>query len=175
MNIQLLFGASVASGLIAWGVFSAVYVWPRLRIRSRTDALRPLLVLHAFRFIGLSFLVPGVVAPDLPMAFARDAAYGDLVAAILALLALAALRSKLGTALAWVFNVWGTFDVLNAFYQAGASGLSPSQFGAAFFLPTLIVPLLLITHGLAFRILSKTDGRRESGHASANKLRETFA
>src|SRR5262245_33082240 len=55
------------------------------RLGERIDALRPLLVLHAFRFIGLSFLVPGVVSPDLPLAFARDAAFGDIVAAILAL------------------------------------------------------------------------------------------
>jgi hypothetical protein len=157
MNVQLLFGASVAFGLIAWGVFSALYLWPQLESRSRADALRPLLVLHGFRFIGLSFLIPGVVSSDLPMTFARDAAYGDLAAAVLALLALAALRSRLGVALAWVFNIWGTLDLLNAFYQAGASGLSPSQFGAAFFLPTFIVPILLITHGLAFRILLRAE------------------
>src|SRR5438034_1061780 len=148
MNVQLLFGAGVAFGFIAWGVFSALYVWPQLRGRSRADALRPLLVLHGFRFAGLSFLVPGVVSPDLPMMFARDAAYGDLAAAVLALLALVASRSRLGFALTWVFNIWGTLDLLNAFYQANASGLSPSQFGAAYYIPTFIVPLLLITHGL---------------------------
>jgi len=32
--------------------------------------------------------VPGVVSPDLPSAFAHSAAYGDIIAAILALLAL---------------------------------------------------------------------------------------
>src|SRR5690242_6021187 len=95
MTVQLLFGISVASGLVAWGVFSALYLWPQLKGRSRIDALRPLLLLHAFRFIGLSFLIPGVVASDLPISFARDAAYGDLAAAVLALLALAALRSRL--------------------------------------------------------------------------------
>jgi len=157
MNVQLLFGAGVAFGLIAWGVFSALYLWPQLDSRSRNDALRPLLMLHGFRFIGLSFLVPGVVASDLPMTFARDAAFGDLAAAVLALLALVALRSRWGIGLAWVFNVWGPLDLLNAFYQAGASGLSPGQFGAAYFLPTFIVPFLLITHGLIFRILLKPD------------------
>jgi len=166
MNVQLLFGAGVAFGLIAWGVFSALYLWPPLAGRSRADALQPVLVLHAFRFIGLSFLVPGVVSSDLPMTFARDAAYGDLTAAVLALLALAGLRSRLGIALAWAFNIWGTFDLLNAFYQAGASGLSPGQFGAAYFLPTFIVPLLLITHGLAFRILSRPDPGLEFDEAS---------
>ena len=82
MYVQLLFGISVAFGFAAWAVVTALYIWPELQARSRIEALRPLLALHGFRFIGLSFLVPGVVSPDLPIAFARDAAYGDIVAAI---------------------------------------------------------------------------------------------
>ena len=158
MDVQLLFGISVAFGFVAWAVVTVFYIWPELRDRSRIDALRPLLTLHGFRFIGLSFLVPGVVSADLPIAFARDAAYGDVVAAILALLALTALRSKLGIALVWVFNIWGSLDLLNAFYVANATGLWAGQLGAAFFIPTTIVPLLLITHALVFRILLKHDG-----------------
>ena len=153
MQVQLVFGISVAFGFIAWGVVAALYVWPELQARSRIDALRPLLALHGFRFIGLSFLVPGVVSPDLPIAFVRDAAYGDIVAAILALLALAALRSRLGIALVWIFNILGSLDLLNAFYVANVNGLLAGQLGAAYFIPTAIVPLLLITHGLVFRIL----------------------
>ena len=114
MTVQLLFGTSVAFGFIAWAVVATLYIWPQLRTRSRIAALRPLLVLHAFRFIGLSFLVPGVVSPDLPIAFTRGAAYGDIVAAILALAALATLRSGVGIALVWAFNLWGSFDLLNA-------------------------------------------------------------
>ena len=158
MDVQLLFGISVAFGFVAWAVVTVFYIWPELRDRSRIDALRPLLTLHGFRFIGLSFLVPGVVSADLPIAFARDAAYGDVVAAILALLALTALRSKLGIALVWVFNIWGSLDLLNAFYVANATGLLAGQLGAAFFIPTAVVPLLLITHALVFRILLKHDG-----------------
>jgi len=157
MNVQLAFGISVTLGFIAWSVFSALYIWPSLRSRSRADALRPLLMVHAFRFIGLAFLVPGVVAPQLPMVFARGAAWGDLVACVLALLTLATLRSKPSIGLAWIFNLWGAFDLLDAFYQANASGLAAGQFGAAFFIPTFVVPLLLVTHGLMFRILMRPD------------------
>jgi hypothetical protein len=160
MTVRLLFGMSVAFSFIAWAIVAALYIWPQWSTRSRIDALRPLLVLHAFRFIGLSFLVPGVVSPDLPIAFARDAAYGDIVAAILALATLTTLRSSTGIALAWAFNVWGSFDLLNAFYQANAAGLSPGQLGAAYFIPTAIVPLLLITHGLMFRVLLQSQGGR---------------
>jgi hypothetical protein len=153
MPQQLMFFVSIAFSLIAWWIVTARYIWPELRLRQRAEALRPLLILHSFRFIGLAFLVPGVVSPDLPAAFAHSAAYGDISAAILALLALISLPRAGGVVIAWIFNLWGFADLLNAFYQANHAGLLPGQLGATYFIPTVIVPLLLITHGLAFRIL----------------------
>ena len=153
-----LFGISVALGFVAWGIVTARYVWPALRDRPRARALQPLLLLHSFRFIGLSFMVPGVASPDLPGAYARPAAYGDLVAALLALLALAALPSRLGIGLVWVFNLWGSADLIYAFYQGVIGvGLEPGRLGAAYFIPTVVVPLLFITHGLVFRLLLRSD------------------
>src|SRR4029077_17661826 len=149
----LAFFVSIAFSLIAWGMVAARYVWPELRLRPQAEALRPLLIFHSFRFIGLAFLVPGVGSLDLPSAFARSAAYGDLVAAMLALLALMSLPSASGVVIAWIFNLWGTADLFNAFYQANHAGLMAGQLGATYFIPTFIVPLLLITHGLGFRIL----------------------
>jgi hypothetical protein len=153
MLSQLCFFASIAFSFIVWGIVTARYIWPRLRLLPRSEALQPLLILHSFRFIGLAFLVPGVVSPDLPSAFAHSAAYGDIVAATLALLSLASLPRGAGVVIAWIFNLWGSADLLNAFYQANDAGLVPGQLGVTYFIPTLIVPLLLITHGLAFRIL----------------------
>jgi hypothetical protein len=150
---MIWFFLSIAFSFIAWGIVTARYIWPELRARQRVEALRPLLVLHSFRFIGLALLVPGVVSPDLPPAFAHYAAYGDLLAAILALLSLLLLPSTAGVAAAWIFSLVGSADLLNVFYQGNHTGLLAGQLGATFFLPTLIVPLLLITHGLAFRIL----------------------
>jgi len=153
MQTQFAFFASIAFSLIAWGMVAARYIWPELRLRPRAEALRPLLILHSFRFVGLAFLVPGVVSPDLPSAFAHPAAYGDLIAAILALLSLVSLPSAAGVAIAWIFSLWGSVDLFNAFYQANHAGLMAGQLGATYFIPTFIVPLLLITHGLGFRIL----------------------
>ncbi len=169
MQTQLAFFVSIAFSLIAWGVVTARYIWPELRLRRGADALRPLLVLHSFRFVGLAFLVPGVVSPDLPSAFARSAAYGDLIAAILALLSLISLPSASGVVIAWIFNLWGTADLFNAFYQANHAGLMAGQLGATYFIPTFIVPLLLITHGLGFRILlqhQKVSAVQQSRHAA---------
>jgi hypothetical protein len=161
------FFVSIAFSLIAWGIVAARYIWPELRLRPPVEALRPLLILHSFRFIGSAFLIPGVVSPDLPPAFAHSAAYGDIGAAMLALLALISLPRAGGLVIAWIFNLWGFADLLNAFYQANHAGLLPGQLGASYFIPTLVVPLLLITHGLAFRILLQhqpVPARQESRH-----------
>ncbi len=164
---QLCFFVSIAFSVIAWGNVTVRYIWPELRDRPWTEALRPILVLHSFRFLGLAFLVPGVVSPDLPPAFAHSAAYGDIIAAALASLALLALPARAGIVMAWIFNLWGSADLFNAFYQGNANGLLAGQLGAAYFIPTLIVPLLLITHGMAFRILLRHPNEstlRESRH-----------
>jgi hypothetical protein len=157
MQSQLSFFVSIAFSCIAWGIVAARYIWPELHRRQRAEALRPLLVLHSFRFIGLAFLVPGVVSPDLPSAFAQSAAYGDIIAAILALLALISLPTAFGIVIAWIFSLWGTVDLFNAFYQANHAGLTAGQLGSTYFIPTFIVPLLLITHGLGFRILLRHE------------------
>src|SRR5215831_7787878 len=117
MAPQFAFFSSIAFSLIAWGTVATHYFWPALRFRQRSEALRPLLILHSFRFLGLAFLVPGVVSPDLPSAFSTAAAFGDLVAAALALLSLVTLQRGPGILVAWIFNVWGSVDLVNAFYQ----------------------------------------------------------
>jgi hypothetical protein len=163
MVSQLCFFVSIAFSLIAWGSVTARYIWPKLRPRQQAEALRPLLTLHSFRFMGLAFLVPGVVSPDLPSSFAHSAAYGDVIAATLALFALLLLPRAAGVVMAWIFNVWGSADLLNAFYQAKHAGLLAGQLGATYFIPTLIVPLLLITHALAFRILLERQNSLSGG------------
>jgi len=150
---MIWFFTSIAMSFAAWGLVTARYIWPSLRGRQPAEALQPLLMLHCFRFIGLAFIVPGVVSIDLPAGFANPAAYGDLIAAVFAIATLLLLPKTAGFAAAWIFNVWGFADILNAFYQANRNGLLAGQLGATFFLPTLIVPLLLITHVVQFRIL----------------------
>jgi len=156
MPVVALFGLSIVMSFIASGIVAGLFLWPWLRGMPRDDALLRLLVPHTFRFLGLSFLVPGVVSPNLSRAFAAPAAYGDLIAAVLAVAAIFSLRSRAiwAIALIWVFNLWGTVDLINAYYQ-GALGarIGPGSLGAAFFIPTVLVPPLLIIHGLIFRLL----------------------
>jgi hypothetical protein len=158
MPYPVLFGISVAFGLTAWGAVAWQYIWPALRERPSPESLRPILLLHGFRFLGLTFMVPGVVSRDLPAAFAQPVGYGDLITAILALLALATLGTRTGTVLAWVFNAFGMTDLFFAFYLGNRISLpdNPGLLGAAYFIFATYVPLLLITHGLALRILLRT-------------------
>src|SRR5262249_7210714 len=153
MPPRAVFLISVALSFVSWGIVTRQYIWPALRGRPRADALRRILVLHTFRFVGLAFLFPGVVSPELPAAFAHPAAYGDLATAIVALLAIAALRHRLGLLMVWAFNILGTVDLLHAFYQGNRLEFGRGLLGAAYFIPTFLVPLLLIPHGLVFRIL----------------------
>jgi hypothetical protein len=159
MEARVIFAISVFMGVVVWGLIGARDIWPALRLRPRPAALRPLLLLHAFRYVGLSFLVPGVVSLNLPDGFARPAAYGDLATSLLALVGIATLGSRLGTIIVWVFNIVGTVDLLNAFYQADrlGVGIAPGLQGAAYFIPTVLVPLLLVTHVLVFRILLRPE------------------
>jgi len=158
MPFPALFGISVTFGLAVWGAVAWHYIWPALSERPSPEDLKPILLLHGFRFLGLAFVVPGVVSPELPAAFAQPVAYGDLISAVLALLTLAILGTRAGRVVAWVFNTFGTADLLFAFYQGGRISLPDTQglLGAGYFILTAFVPLLLITHGLAFRILLRT-------------------
>ena len=150
-----LFNVSLAMSFIAWTVVLHRYVWPAVRDRPRGEAVRPLLILHFFRFAGLAFITAGVVSPELPAAFARPAAFGDLATAILAMLAYAALPGRVGVGLTWLFNVVGTLDLIEAFYNAIRLGIpqNPGLLGAGYFIPTVYVPLILLTHGLIFWLL----------------------
>jgi len=156
MNSQALFGLNVLMSFVAFGIVTKIYIWPRLRVARREEALVALAVPHTFRFIGLSFLISGVVSPSLSLAFGAPAAYGDLLAAILAVVAVwsISVRASFATTIVWAFNVWGAVDLLVAFYQ-GLIGvrISPGSLGAAYFIPTVLVPPLLVTHGLMFWLL----------------------
>lgn len=171
MDSGALFGLSVLMGFAAFGIVTRIYLLPPLRAMRREHALTALVIPHVFRFIGLCFLIPGVVAASLPRPFAAPAAYGDLIAAILAVMATLSLYGGRSWAipLVWVFNVWGTLDLLFAFYQ-GEIGvrIEPGSLGAAYFIPTVVVPALLILHGLIFWLLLRKSQKAQSPSADSS-------
>ena len=148
MDTLAIFGLQLVLSLIVYTLMAKWYVAPWLAEKPIHLALIALIFPHAFRHIGLTFFVPGVVAQPLPSSFAFAAAYGDFVSGLLALLSMVALRGRWGLALplVWLFNIVGTVDLLNALRHADAV----PHFGATWYIPTFLVPLLLVTHVMIF-------------------------
>ena len=130
------------------------YLIPALKRMKREQALQPLLLLHSFRHIGLMFLAIGAVKYELPTAFSVPAAFGDLIASLLAFLALAFIRLRwsLAIPIVWLFNIEGTLDLFNAVLR-GVINDAWNGMGATFWIPSIIVPALLVTHYIVFLLL----------------------
>jgi hypothetical protein len=156
MNPRAIFGINMLMTFTGSIAAATLLVWPQLRGASSEQALLWLVAPHMFlRFIGLSFLIPGVVSESLPKAWAAPAAYGDLVTGILAIIATAGLVHATAWAVPalWIFNVWGAADLLFAFYRGLRVNLDPGWLGAGYYPITAIVPNLLISHVLVFMLL----------------------
>jgi hypothetical protein len=158
MDDRAYFGLSIVVSFCAWTLVAVLFIWPALAGVTLKVALIALIAPHMFRFIGLSFLVPGVVSEPLPPAFARPAAYGDLVAAVLAMVATLVLSRDASWAVAavWIFNLWGAADLINAMVQGGIRIAKVGALGATFYIPTFVVPGLLVSHVLIFMLLLAT-------------------
>lgn len=161
MSPETLFRIHLVLGYVAWLLCFGAYILPRLRAMSRFEAHRAIATLHSFRFFGLVFLLPGVVG-HLPASFAVGAAYGDFAAGILAILALLTARIR---PLFWTFvvafNVVGAADILLDYYHATRAGLPAiaGELSSAYAIPVLIVPLLMITHAVAFYWLLRPQSK----------------
>jgi hypothetical protein len=156
-NFNFPFVLSVIGALIASFVVARLYIWPPLRSLPRYDALRILASLHAFRFLGMNLFVVGFVSPALSSAVINQIAWGDFVAAVLALLSIAVLtwRWAFAIPIVWISNLWGAADLLNAYYKGVTQVADVGQFGAGIYVPALFVPILLTAHMLAFMVLLK--------------------
>ncbi len=156
MDTLTIFVTQLVLSLIVYGLIAKWYVAPWLAKKPIHLALIALTFPHAFRHLGLAFLVPGLVSEALPSSFAFAAAYGDLISGLLAILSLVALRRRWGLALplVWLLNIVGTADLLNALRRADAV----PHLDTTWFIPTFLVPLLLVTHAMIFaRLLRKNE------------------
>ena len=155
MTPETIFRIHLVFGYVAWLLVFGAYVMPKLRSVGWMDAQRAIAAVHSFRFFGLVFILPGVVG-TLPGSFTGFSAYGDLATAVLAIIALLTVRrASIFRVFVVAFNVAGAADILIDYYHAIVAGLPfvAGQLGAAYAIPVLYVPLLMITHGLAFYLL----------------------
>ena len=159
MYPRTIFNLHLILGYVAWLLCFRAYLLPKLKSMDQLEAHRAIATLHSFRFFGLVFILPGVVGPNLPAAgFATFAAYWDLVTGVLAILALFTVSVR---PLFWLFvvsfNVVGVVDLIVDYYHGNQIGLPAlaGELGAAYAIPIIYVPLLMITHVIAFYLLAR--------------------
>ncbi len=152
MSPETIFNLQLILGYVAWLLCFRVYLLPRLKSMDKVEVHRAIATLHSFRFFGLVFILPGVVG-NLPASFATFAAYWDLATGVLAMLALITVRMG---PLFWLFvvafNLVGVIDLILDYYHAVQVGLPAfaGQLGATYVIPIIYVPVLMITHVVAF-------------------------
>jgi hypothetical protein len=152
---QIIILALIAAALIAATTIPALRAW------IATLPLRALVGINAVRFIGIAFLVLAA-GGGLDPVFAARAGWGDIAAAVVALVLLAAgePRTRLHRALTHVWNAFGLLDLVVAVGTATAvtlrgavPGIVPVVSFPLVVVPTFIVPILVATHVLIFRRL----------------------
>lgn len=150
LTVNLLFST------LAFWVAARIYVLPKLGVLRPQAVLLPILLLHSFRHLGLMFLAPGATYAGIPPQFAYPAAFGDLIAALLALAAIPAVTSNARGCrlLVWIFNVEGTADLIAAVVLATIYNASAFM-GPAYWIPAFWVPALLVTHYITFIVHRK--------------------
>jgi hypothetical protein len=173
MSPETIFNLHLILGYVAWLLCFRAYLLPGLKSMDLVAAQRAIATLHSFRFFGLVFILPGVVG-SLPAVFAPFAAYWDLATGVLAILALLTVRMR---PVFWLFvvafNLVGVVDLILDYYHATHVGLPAlaGQLGVAYAIPILYVPVLMITHVVAFYLLLRAQPkavRALAGDASAS-------
>ncbi|HVU47905.1 MAG TPA: hypothetical protein VHD85_17365 [Terracidiphilus sp.] len=158
----VIFQLQLVLGYVAWLLCFGVYIWPRLKAMDRVNAQRAIATLHSFRFFGLVFILPGIVGHNLPARFAVFASYADFATGVLAILALLSVKVR---PLFWFFvvsfNLVGVADLIADYYHAIQVHLPQvaGDLGAAYSIPVLYVPLLMITHVVALYCLIRPQPR----------------
>ncbi|MCC6622367.1 MAG: hypothetical protein IT385_13980 [Deltaproteobacteria bacterium] len=160
-----LFATAVIGTLVAWRRSAALRAW------TQGLDLRVPILLHVIRIgFGALFLAE-LAAGRLPATFAERGGYGDILAGALALIAALAIgrppagraqpASASGRLWGWAFSVVGLAVILLVFATAQVGALAerdPLIIGAIgrlpySLLPTLVVPLVVLTHVLVMQRL----------------------
>ena len=166
----IYFAGSAVAGIIGWATIFATLIWPKMKQQPIVQQLKILTATSFFRYFATTTLIVGLVSHKLPSGFADPAAFGDLISLVLAYVAFIGLqRSKAGKPLllpVWIFNIVGATDLLLAAILGPALIRDPGDFGLAYIIPTVYVPLLLVAHFYSFKILSQHSSEKKSSLSS---------
>ncbi len=170
----IYFGGSAVAGIIGWATIFATIIWPKMKQQPRVQQLKTLTAIHFFRYFATTLLIAGLVSSKLPSGFADPAAFGDLISLGLAYVAFIGLqRSSAGKPLllpVWIFNIVGAADLLLAMVLGPTLIRNPGDFGVAYIIPTVYVPLLLVAHFYALRVLGQRSSEKSMAIQQASAV-----
>jgi hypothetical protein len=159
----IYFAGGAAAGIIGWATIFGTIIWPKMKRQPRVQQLKTLTAIHFFRYFATTMLIAGLVARKLPSGFADPAAFGDLISLALAYVAFIGLqRSTAERPLlfpVWIANIVGTADLLLAMILGITLIRDPGDLGLSYIIPTVYVPLLLVAHFYALKVLTQRPGR----------------
>ena len=152
MQPIVLFGLQFTFSLVAYALAAWWYLVPRLARVPREIALVPLVWIHVLRIAGGTILAPGAVGDAVPMDFRTMIGYGDMLTALLAMVALVALRLRVryAIALVWLFVLVGLIDTVNAIIESMRYSVFNYPLGVNWVIVTSYVPALLVSSVLIF-------------------------
>ncbi len=155
-NITIFNLQNLAAFLMAFLGF-IWWVAPRLKNLSIYDALLPLVFFNGIRFLGMMFMVEHQIYDEFPKDVAMQIGWGDYIVSILALFTAIALKYKwkLSIALAWLVNILGFVDLMNAFPKALAADIHLHDIGGIWYMMLLTGPITIIIHIYIFIRLIK--------------------
>ena len=158
MTTIQLFIAEFALALSAWVLIAWNWVFPWLKNKTKTEAVMILLIPQMMRFVGINFVVPGVVGTDMPKDLASQIALWDATTSFLAIIGILLLKSgwKGAITIVWLINIFGFIDLLNSIIQSSIADVS-AKLHAAWYVPTIAVPITLTSHILSFIILTQKN------------------
>jgi hypothetical protein len=179
MMALIYFGGSAALGIIGWATIFATIIWPKMKRQPKVQQLKTLTAISFFRYFATTLLMAGLVSRTLPSAFAYPAAFGDLISLGLAYIAFIGLqRSKTGQPSllpVWIFNIVGAADLLLAMTLGPALIHDPGDFGLSYIIPTVYVPLLLVAHYYALKVLSQRSSEKSEKSEKSMAIHQAAA
>ena len=153
----MIFWLQLVASVCVFSIIAAWYVGPSLPKHSFHSVLIGLLWVHVPRYLGMTLLVKGMIDPQLPGEFATRAAYGDFLAAAMALVSIFALHRnwRFAIPLVWVANTFGFADLLIGIRGVVSFDVPSFNLQTLWYVYVFYAPLVLVSHTLIFMVLTK--------------------
>lgn len=172
MQNLIILNVQVGIAIVGYYLAYRIYFRDWLNRQEFGPAVQPLLLIHLYRFLGLTLLVTGQADPNLPLGAMQTIAFGDFAASVAALFAAIAVYANSSSAPLFVaiFTLIGLGDIAIVGYTAITANVFQAYIGGMWFLSGILAPVLLLSHiYIAYRLLVQRGPLPASSSSVANR------